>query len=416
MKIKLFTIALSLFSVVAIAQKKEIRDAGKAIEKGSYAEAKSLLTQAEANLASANDKMKADYYLIKGHAFLGTGENTSVQDLMTAAEAYKQAQQLGDAEAANGLSAVSNAIVQSAVKDQNTENFSGAADKLYAGYKINPQDTLYLYYAASNAINAKDYDKALVYYEELRDLGYDGSEIEYIAVNKTTGEEESMNKAQRDLMVKAGEYIKPEDRKSPPKKGEIMKNIALIHIANGNEDKAVAAMEAAKVANPDDLSLLQSEADMYYRMGKKDKYKEIMEVIVKKDPNNATLYYNLGVTSFEIGDNQTAIDYYKKALAINPDLNDARLNIAAAVLAKEAAIVEEMNALGMSKADTKKYDELSEQRKVIYREALPYLETVMEKDPNNKEAMRTTMNIYYQLGDNAKAEAIQAKLDASNQE
>ncbi|MEP6260564.1 MAG: tetratricopeptide repeat protein [Gillisia sp.] len=414
MKIKLFTIALSLFSVVAIAQKKEIRDAEKAIEKGSYAQAKTLLTQAEANLGSANDKMKGEFYLYKGHAYLGNGENTSVQDLMTAAEAYKQAQKLGNSEAGNGLGAVSNAIVQSAVKDQNTENFSGAADKLYAGYKINPQDTLYLYYAASNAINAKEYDKALAYYEELRDLGYDGSEIEYIAVNKSTGEEESMNKAQRDLMVKAGEYVKPEDRKSPPKKGEIMKNIALIHIANGNEDKAVAAMEAAKLANPDDLALLQSEADMYYRMGQKDKYKEIMEGIVKKDPNNATLYYNLGVTSFEIGDNQTAIDYYKKALEINPDLNDARLNIAAAVLAKEAAIVEQMNSLGMSKADTKKYDELAEQRKVIYREALPYLEKVMEKDPNNKDAMRTTMNIYYQLGDNAKAEAIQAKLDAAN--
>lgn len=414
MKIKLFTIALSLFSVVAIAQKKEIRDAEKAIEKGSYAQAKTLLTQAEANLGSANDKMKGEFYLYKGHAYLGNGENTSVQDLMTAAEAYKESQKLGNPEAVNGLGAVSNAIVQSAVKDQNTENFSGAADKLYAGYKINPQDTLYLYYAASNAINAKDYDKALAYYEELRDLGYDGSEIEYIAVNKATGEEESMNKAQRDLMVKAGEYVKPEDRKSPPKKGEIMKNIALIHIANGNEDKAVAAMEAAKLANPDDLALLQSEADMYYRMGQKDKYKEIMEGIVKKDPNNATLYYNLGVTSFEIGDNQTAIDYYKKALELNPDLNDARLNIAAAVLAKEAAIVEEMNSLGMSKADTKKYDELAEQRKVIYREALPYLEKVMEKDPNNKDAMRTTMNIYYQLGDNAKADAIQAKLDAAN--
>ena len=415
MKIKLFTIALSLFSVVAIAQKKEIRDAEKAIEKGSYAQAKTLLTQAEANLGSANDKMKGEFYLYKGHAYLGKGETTSIQDLVTAAEAYKQAQKLGNAEAANGLGAVSNAIVQSAVKDQNTENFSGAADKLYAGYKINPKDTLYLYYAASNAINAKDYNKALTYYEELRDLGYDGSEIEYIAVHKTTGEEESMNKAQRDLMVKTGEYIKPQDRKSPPKKGEIMKNIALIHISNGNEDKAVAAMEAAKLANPDDLALLQSEADMYYRMGQKDKYKEIMEGIVKKDPNNATLYYNLGVSSFEIGDNQTAIDYYKKALAIDPNLNDARLNIAAAVLAKEAAIVEEMNSLGMSKADTKKYDELSDQRKVIYREALPYLEAVMEKDPSNKDAMRTTMNIYYQLGENAKAEAIQAKLDASNQ-
>ncbi|QED37055.1 tetratricopeptide repeat protein [Antarcticibacterium arcticum] len=415
MKIKLFTIALSLFSVVAIAQKKEIRDAGKAIEKGSYAEAKSLLTQAEASLGSANAKLKADFYLYKGHAYLGNGENTSVKDLMTAAEAFKQAQQLGDNEAVNGLSAVTNSLVQSAIKDQNSENYSAAGDKLYAGYQMNPKDTIYLYYAASNAINAKEYDKALKYYEDLRDLGYDGSEVEYIAVNKATGEEESMNKAQRDLMVKAGQYINPEDRKSPPKKGEIMKNIALIHIANGNEDKAIAAMDAAKLANPDDLTLLQSEADMYYRMGQKDKYKEIMEGIVKKDPNNATLYYNLGVTSFEIGDNPTAIEYYKKALAIDPNLNDARLNIAAAILAKEAAIVEEMNSLGMSKADTKKYDELGAQRKVIYKEALPYLEAVMEKDPNNKEAMRTTMNIYYQLGENAKAEAIQAKLDASKQ-
>ncbi len=415
MKIKLFTIALSLFSVVAIAQKKEIRDAGKAVEKGSYAEAKSLLTQAEASLGSANDKLKADFYLVKGHAYLGNGENTSVQDLMAAAEAYKQAQQLGDNEAVNGLSAVTNALVQSAIKDQNSENYSAAGDKLYAGFQMNPQDTIYLYYAASNAINAKEYEKALKYYEQLRDLGYDGSEIDYIAVNKATGEEEIMNKAQRDLMVKAGQYIKPEDRKTPPKKGEIMKNIALIHIANGNEEKAIAAMDAAKLANPDDLSLLQSEADMYYRMGKKDKYKEIMEGIVKKDPNNATLYYNLGVTSYEIGENATAVEYYKKALAIDPDLNDARLNIAAAVLAKEAVIVEEMNSLGMSKADTKKYDELAAQRKEIYKEALPYLETVMEKDPNNKEAMRTTMNIYYQLGDNAKAEAIQAKLDALNE-
>ena len=94
-------------------------------------------------------------------------------------------------------------------------------------------------------------------------------------------------------------------------------------------------------------------------------------------------------------------------------MQNARINIAASILAKEASIVEEMNNLGMSKADTKKYDELSEKRKEIYREALPYLEKVMEMDPENKEAMRTSMNIYYQLGDNTKAESIQAKLDNS---
>ncbi|HSI69157.1 MAG TPA: tetratricopeptide repeat protein [Gillisia sp.] len=415
MKKKFLTIALSFLSVVAIAQKKEIRDAGKALDKGSYAEAKSLLQQAEPNLSSLNDRFKSDFYLYKGQAYLGTGENVPVDDLMISAEAYKQAQQLGnEQEAEEGLSAVTNSLVQSAINDQNSENYKGAADKLYAGYKMNPQDTVYLYYAASNLINTGEYETALEYYEELRNLGFTGVETQYIAINKATGEEELMPKDQRDLMVKTGEYINPEDRVTESKNAEIAKNIALIHIAQGNDDEAIAAMEDAKKANPDDITLLQSEADMYYRMGDKERYKSIMEGILEKDPNNATLYYNLGVTSFEVGDHDLAIDYYKKALEIDPSLTDARLNVAAAILAKEASLVEEMNSLGMSKADTQKYDELAEQRKEIYREALPYLEKVMENNPDNTDAIRTAMNIYYQLGEEAKAEALQQKLNGGN--
>ena len=411
MKTKFLTIALSFLTLVAIAQKKEIRDAGKAIEKGSYAEAITLLNQAEPNLSEANDSYKTDFYLYKGQAYLGTGENTPVADLIKAAEAFKKAQELGSAEAADGLAAITNSLVQSAIKDQNEEKYDMAAEKLYAGYQLNNKDTLYLYYAASNSINAGDYNTALKYYEELKNLGYTGIETQYVAVNKETGEEEVMAKTQRDLMVKSGEYLNPEDRKVPSKAGEIAKNIALIYIDQGKNDQAIAAMEAAKQANPEDISLLQSEADMYYKLGDKAKYKEIMEGIVEKDPNNPTIYYNLGVTSFEIGDVEAAIGYYNKALELNPKMTEARLNIAAAILGGEAAIVEQMNSLGLSKADTDKYDELAEQRKGLYREALPYLEKVMEDNPENIEAIRTSMNIYYQLGENEKGEALQEKLN-----
>ncbi|WP_026838431.1 tetratricopeptide repeat protein [Gillisia sp. JM1] len=413
MKKNILTIGLSLLTVVAIAQKKEVRDAGKAIEKGSYAEAKTLLTQAEAMLGDANDNVQEDFYVFKGQAYLGTGEGTSVQDLMTASEAFKKAEELGNAEAAaQGLAGVTNSLIQSAINDQNAEKYDMAAEKLYAGYKLNPKDTLYLYFAASNAVSAKNYDTAIKYYEDLNDLGYTGIETEYFAINKTTGEEEAMPKSQRDLMVKTGEYIKPEDRIAPSKAGEITKNIALIYIEQGREEEAISALEAAKEANPDDTSLMQTEADMYYRMGKKDKYKELMEQIVAQDPTNATLYYNLGVTAFEMGDSDGAISYYEKALQYEPEMAEARLNIAAAILANEAKIVEEMNTLGMSKADTNKYDELAEKRKDVYRKALPYLETVMENDAENIEAIRTTMNIYYQLGENEKADALKAKLSA----
>ncbi|CAM4208208.1 tetratricopeptide repeat protein [Gillisia limnaea] len=411
MKTNILSLALSFLSVVAIAQKKEIRDAGKAVEKGSFAEAKTLLNQAEPLLSEANDSYKEDYYLFKGKAYVGTGENTSIEDLMIAAEAFKKAREMGNESAAEGLATVTNSLVQGAINDQNNQAFSKAADKLYTGYQLNNQDTLYLYYAASNEVSAGNYEKALKYYEELKDLGFTGIETQYVAINKETGEEEAMNKTQRDLMVKTGEYIKPEDRITEPKTGEIAKNIALIYIQQGEDDKAIAAIDAAKAANPGDISLLQSEADMYYRMGDKAKYKELMEGIIESDPNNPTLYYNLGVTSFEIGDIDTAISYYKKALELDPELADARLNIAAAILSREGSIVEEMNSLGMSKADTQKYDELSEKRSQIYIDALPYLEKVIENDSSNIEAMRTAMNIYYQIGEDAKADALQEKIN-----
>jgi tetratricopeptide (TPR) repeat protein len=411
MKTKILTIALSFLTLVAIAQKKEIRDAGKAIDKGSYAEAKTLLTQAEPNLSEANSSYQTDFFLYKGQAYLGTGENTPVADLMIAAEAFKKAKELGSDEAADGLAAITNSLVQSAIKDQNAEKYDKAAEKLYAGYQLNNRDTLYLYFAASNSISAGDYDTALKYYEELKGLGYTGIETQYIAVNKETGEEEVMGKTQRDLMVKSGEYLNPEDREVPSKAGEIAKNIALIYIDQGKNDKAIAAIDAAKLANPDDISLLQSEADMYYKLGDKEKYKALMEAIVEKDPNNPTIYYNLGVTSYEIGNIEAAIKYYNKALELNPKLTEARLNIAAAILSGESAIVEQMNGLGLSKADAKKYDELAEQRKGLYRKALPYLEKVMEDNPENVEAIRTAMNIYYQLGEAEKAAAAQEKID-----
>ncbi|MFO8148065.1 MAG: hypothetical protein R6U03_11805, partial [Gillisia sp.] len=277
MKTNILSLALSFLTVVAIAQKKEIRDAGKAVDKGSYAEAKTLLNQAEPLLSEANDNYKEDYYLYKGKAYLGTGENASVEDLMIAAEAFKKALEMGSDAAAEGLATVTNSLVQGAINDQNNQAFTQAADKLYAGYQVNKEDTLYLYYAASNEVSAGNYEKALKYYEELKDLGYTGIETQYIAVNKATGEEEAMNKTQRDLMVKTGEYIKPEDRITEAKTGEIAKNIALIYIQQGEDDKAIAAMEAAKASNPGDISLMQSEADMYYKMGDKAKYKEIME-------------------------------------------------------------------------------------------------------------------------------------------
>ncbi|WP_037321201.1 tetratricopeptide repeat protein [Salegentibacter sp. Hel_I_6] len=412
MKTNIFTVAMSLLSVAAVAQKSEIRSAGDAVEDGNYAEAKTELQTAESMLSEANDKWTERFYLYKGQAYLGSGENASLEDLETAAEAFKKAQEMGnDDDAVQGFDQVRNALVQSAINDQNTENYESASDKLRYSYELNQQDTLYLYYAAANSLNAQNYSEALEIYNELKELGFDGSGVEYVATNVETGEEEIMPKEQRELMLKTGEYENPQDRKIPSKKGEIAKNIALIYIQEGEDEKAIEAIKDAKAENPDNIALLQAEADVYYRMGNKEKYNELMQEMVEKNPNDPNIYYNLGVTAAELGDNEQAVEYYKKALEIDPEMDNARMNIVVAVLAKERDLIDEMNELGMSKEDNKRYEELENERKAVYEEAIPYLEDVIENDPENVEAIRTTINIYTQLGEEEKAAELKSKLE-----
>lgn len=411
MKTRILTAVLALTTVVAFAQKREIRRAGKAVEKGEYQEAMSHLQEAEASLDGANQSQQADFHLYRGYALVGNGENVPTQDLMEAVESFKKAKELGHDEADAGIQTVSNALINAAISDQNAQDFEAATEKLYASYDLNQQDTIYLYYAASNAVNAGNYDVALDYYEELKDLGFTGISTQYLATNKETGEEELMPSAeQMDLFVKAGTHTNPRTEVTESRKGEIAKNTALIYIERGEDEKAIAAMEDAKRENPNDIALMQAEADMYYRMGDMGKYRDIMEQVVEQDPENPNLYYNLGVSTSELGDNEKAIEYYEKALELDPQMTNARINIAFLILSEEREIVEEMNSLGTSAADNKKYDELGEKRMEIYQEALPHLETVLENNPDNIEAARTMMNIYYQLNEPEKAEEMKQKV------
>ncbi len=61
-----------------------------------------------------------------------------------------------------------------------------SAKNLYDAYLLDKKDTLNLYYAASTYVNAKEYDKALELYNDLKTMNYSGKGTNYLAVNKLT--------------------------------------------------------------------------------------------------------------------------------------------------------------------------------------------------------------------------------------
>ncbi len=419
MKTKFIIVLFLAVSAIGFSQKQELKSATKALKAGDFIAAGEALKTAEGLLEAADEKTKAQYHFLKGQV-LASSAGDSLEKIEKAASAYNKVIEIEQAgggakyseQASQFLQTLRQSLVQNAIKDQNAKNYKEASDKLYVSYKTNQLDTTHLYFAAGNAVNAKDYDTAIKYYQELKTLGFNGITTEYRATNKETGKTEPFDSKQtRDIAVKSGTYIKPETHKSESKKAEIAKNVALIYMSQGKDEEAIVAIEDAKKENPNDASLMQAEADVYYKLGNIEKYKEIMEQIVANDPENADLLYNLGVSASRLGDNTQAMEYYKKAIEINPEMASAQINIAALILGKEKAIVDEMNNLGTSSKDYKRYDELKQNRDDLYRSAVPYLEGALKSNPDNIEAIRTLMNIFYQI-DDPKAEEMKNKLKA----
>ena len=416
---KQFIVALALLvSTLSFAQKKELKTAEKAIKSGNFADAKSAINSAESLIANADDKSKAKFYFLKGQALYanGTGSNS---DMDQAIESFNMVQKVeGSSKGKYGStiedlkSQMLNNFLTKANAALQSKDYVASSSGFDKAYRMSPSDTLYLYYAASTAVSGQDYDTSLKYYEELRDLGFKGVMMEYTAVNKESGEVENFDsKSIRDLSVRAGTHTAPKETKTESKSAEIVKNIALIHLSNGDNEKAIEAMKLAREQNPDDLGLLISEANVQLKMGNKERFKELMKEATVKDPDNAELQYNLGVIAAEAGEKEESMKYYEKAIALDPSYTDAYNNIAVLILSEESNIVEEMNSLGNSSADNKRYDELRAKRSTIFESAIPYLEATLKLKPKDIQAVQTLMNIYRGSGKTDKYKELKAKLE-----
>ena len=386
------------------AQKKELRNAGKALDKGNFEKATMALDAAEALLESMDDKQKSEFHLLKSKLYFNGGA-ANLEDTVMAIEAFEKVSNPNNAQSKEKhLVNLINHLVNKGSDFVEKNDYSSASDCFSNAYRISKKDTIYLYYAASSSVNAKEYDKSLTMYKELKSLNFTGIEKQYFALNIITNMEEAFdNKLLRDASVQAKTHSNPTEKKSKSRYPEIIKNMALIYNQMGDTEKALGAMLEARAENPDDINLILTEANVHYTLGNIDKFKSLLEYATELDSENPELQYNLGVIAAEANDVENAKKYYTRAIELNPKYINAYINLAALILGQEESIIDEMNNLGTSAADDRRYDELRLERKELYFEAIPYLEQAIDIDSNNFQAARTLSNIYSATGDDAKA-------------
>ena len=423
---KKLALLISIFLVSNLqSQKKELRQVDKLITQSFFDEANSELNNIESLVLSSEDKNKALFFFYKSKV------SNELENFEDAINSYNNLMSINSSEYSSKIDAeidflidqIETSLVNSAVADNQNENYSDASVKLYMAYNLNKDKNKdYLYYAAGSAVNSRDYEKALGHYLELKNMNYTGIVNEYFVTNNETGVEEKVSESEYNLLDKSKDYSNPRIGKTESRYPEIVKNIALIYVQQGKNDVAIEAITEARNIQPDDTSLILNEADLYIRMSNnadneedrvnyRTKFKDLMELAITKDPENGILYYNLGVISTEQGESDAAIDYYEKAINFRPDYVDAYLNLVSVILDGEQAVVDEMNSLGTSKKDNIRYDELKIVRENLYKRCVPYLEKLIEVSPTNLDALRTLKNIYSVLGDNEGFREVSAQIN-----
>lgn len=404
-----------LLSFSMHAQKKELKAVNKLVESQDYATALEQLQALTPTIDTAEAKYQAQYYFLLGKTYGGQSE------FELSFEAFALANEI---ESSNGSSKYTSDIaklidslgieaVTQAIAENKAGNFKKAASLLILIYNVDKEKNVdYLYYAASSAVNDNNFDLALSYYQELKEIGYTGQVTKYYATDVETGEELDLSEENYILFQKLKQYSNFRTEVLKSKLPEIIKNIALIYVQQERNDLAIGAIKEARLANPLDVGLILTEANLYIQLGDKMKFAELMKEAISKDPNNHILYFNLGVITAEQGNRTDARSYYERAIELDPSYDASYLNLAALILNGETELVDQMNSLGTSRADNVKYEKLQKQRESLFLEAVPVLQKLIDIDPTNTEALTTLKNIFGTVGDVDNFKKVKEKLEA----
>jgi len=168
-----------------------------------------------------------------------------------------------------------------------------------------------------------------------------------------------------------------------------------IFLEEGNTDKALEYLTSGRDVFEGDQGLINTEIDLYLKLGKSDELIEKLSNAIELDPENDIFYVIRGTCYQNNNKIEKAINDYNTALEINPEQITALNNISSCFLKQTDPIVKKMNNLSLSQ--TSKFNKLKLDLKNLYLKTLPYVKKYLELKPNDKSILNVLAEIYTKL-------------------
>ena len=375
-----------LFAVTVIyAQRNKVAVASNILEQGDVDGARKRIDEA---LVNEKSKDWARTYVVAGKISIAEYEKTKdVEKLIEASDFFLKSMErdrLGD-EVGKGVGKTANEIkvtvtmslphIQNAgVEAFETENFKLAMrlfekislinnDKVFwTPGQPEVMDSIFAYYTALAAYNCKSWDKAEEYFNKSIDVKYGEGNAVLLLNDVFIATKDSVKMLNN---LKRGSELFPKDDR-------IIINLIILYIALGQDDEALAYLDAT----------------------------------IAKMPNNAIFHFARGFLYENKKDIDNAEKNYLKALELNPNYYEPLISLGVIYYNKGA----DQTQLAQTMQYQKDYDAAMEKSVEFFKQALPFVERADKAKPNEEIPLDTLKQLYYRLQMMDKYEETEIKL------
>lgn len=268
--------------------------------------------------------------------------------------------------------------------------------------------------AGNDAFTAKEYDTAIAKYGLSERIAKTFGQVDTNAVFNSALAYEAKgdvpNAIKRYREALAIGYAKP----------EIYRYIAALQRKSDDLNGAIVSIQEGRAKFPDNKDIILDEMSYLLAAERSEEAEASVALAIEKDPENAVLYsiqgslFDKKASAATDAKDEVAMNMwydkaeqaYKTSIAKDPKYFDAYFNIGVLYNNRAAFEYEKCNLI---KSDTE-YMKCKKVADDIYLKAVPYFESAHALDATDVQTMQQLMKLYAKTNDQAKYEAMKAKL------
>ena len=378
-----FCVLFVFTSYNTYAQKSNVQNAYRALEKKKIEEAVEYIELAAANSKTANDVKMHNY---RGKIYYEIYSNDD----------YKTLDPIAILKCANSWISLYNhpKVKKWYDKDELNANITKACVGLFN--------------SGINFYNTKDYKLSKEMFNKIFDL-FPLDEKNNLERSNVTRESIWLNlffisSAQQKNEI-SKEYLKKliDVNYQDPQIYAYMGNIFL---EEKDDENALKYIKYGRELFETDVNLIITELNYYLSKNDYVSSEKLLKLAVEEDPNNHQLFFALGSSYDELDDFKKAEEAYLEAIDIKSDFYDALYNLGVMYYNRGGDMLNEANNI----KDFKKYDHAKKKAENLMLKGLPYIEKCHELDNLDKNILLVLKELYYRNGNNSKYKEISEKL------